>query len=59
VAPADAVAFEDAPAGIAAAKGAGLRCIGLTTTHDAGALAGADRVVADLPGINWLPVEAG
>lgn len=53
VEPAYAVAFEDAPAGIAAAKAAGLRCIGITTTHDAEALDAADRAVADLTGINW------
>ena len=57
VAPADTVAFEDAPAGIAAAKAAGLRCIGITTTHDAEALAAADSVVSDLTGIDWLAVE--
>ena len=57
VAPADTVAFEDAPAGIAAAKAAGLRCIGIATTHDAEALAAADSVVSDLTGVNWLTME--
>lgn len=42
--PARALVFEDAPAGIAAAKAAGARVIGITTTHDADELleAGAD-----------------
>ncbi|MER6146175.1 HAD family phosphatase [Streptomyces sparsogenes] len=53
--PAQAVAFEDAPAGIAAAKNAGLACVGLTTTHGTEALAAADLVVPDLAGIRWPP----
>lgn len=42
--PARAAVFEDAPAGIAAAKAAGARVIGITTTHPAEELleAGAD-----------------
>ncbi len=47
VAPSRAVVFEDAPVGIQAAKAAGMRAVGLTTTHPAPALweAGADEVV--------------
>ncbi|WP_441249456.1 HAD family hydrolase [Kitasatospora sp. McL0602] len=56
--PAEAVAFEDAPAGIAAAKAAGLRCVGLTTTHDAGALAAADLTLPDLTGVTWTGAGA-
>ncbi|MEU3712140.1 HAD family hydrolase [Streptomyces catenulae] len=56
VAPGRAVAFEDAPAGVAAAKAAGLFCVALTTTHDAGALHAADLVVPDLGGIDWPPL---
>ncbi|MFJ4923364.1 HAD family hydrolase [Streptomyces sp. NPDC088725] len=55
--PAQAVAFEDAPAGIAASKAAGLTCVGLTTTHAAEALAAADLIVPDLAGINWPPLS--
>jgi HAD superfamily hydrolase (TIGR01509 family) len=46
---AEAVAFEDSPAGIVAAKGAGLFTYGLLTGHDGEALAraGADRVIRD------------
>ncbi|CDR02666.1 HAD family hydrolase [Streptomyces iranensis] len=53
VAPADAIAFEDAPAGIAAARATGLRCVAVTTTHPAAALADADLVISDLTELNW------
>ncbi|OPF82391.1 haloacid dehalogenase [Streptomyces antioxidans] len=53
--PTQAVAFEDAPAGIAAAKAGGLACVGLTTTHSAEALGAADLVVPDLTGVRWPP----
>ncbi|MFE6685049.1 HAD family hydrolase [Streptomyces sp. NPDC057743] len=56
VAPEQAVAFEDAPAGVAAAKAAGLACVALTTTHAAAELAAADLVAADLSGIGWPPL---
>src|SRR2546428_207980 len=42
----DALAFEDTPAGIASAKGAGLRCCGIATTVPRERLGDAD-VVAD------------
>src|SRR4051812_27200208 len=47
-----AVVFEDAPVGIRAAKAAGMRAVGVTTTVPAPALwdAGADEVVAHLGG---------
>src|SRR3954471_11942540 len=48
VAPADCVVIEDAPAGIAAARAAGMRVLGLTTTHAASELADADLIAADL-----------
>jgi sugar-phosphatase len=48
IAPADCVVVEDAPAGAAAARAAGMRLIGLTTTHDAAALQPADLIVPDL-----------
>jgi beta-phosphoglucomutase len=49
--PPDALALEDTAVGIAAAKAAGLRCIGVTVTLPAERLAGADEVVpaVDLP----------
>lgn len=40
------VVLEDAPVGIQAARAAGMRAVGLTTTHPAEWLSGADRVVA-------------
>jgi len=43
---ADALAFEDTPAGVASAKGAGLRCCGIATTVSRERLGDAD-VVAD------------
>ncbi|MBW8484543.1 HAD family hydrolase [Actinomadura parmotrematis] len=56
--PAAMVAFEDAPAGVAAAKAAGMTCIAVTTTQPSAALAAADGVVADLTGIDVLPGPA-
>jgi sugar-phosphatase len=48
VAPEHAVVFEDAPAGVAAAKAAGTFCVAVTTTLPAAALAAADLVLPDL-----------
>lgn len=48
VAPADCVVLEDAPAGIAAGRAAGMRVVAVTTSHAAGALTAADEVVADV-----------
>ncbi|MGH3241350.1 MAG: HAD family hydrolase, partial [Spirillospora sp.] len=39
---AEAVGFEDTPAGVAAVKSAGMTCVGVVTTQPARALAGAD-----------------
>ena len=47
-APANCVVFEDAPAGVAAGLAAGIPVIGITTTHQASALAGAAVVIDDL-----------
>ena len=48
VAPGRCVVIEDAPAGLQAAKAAGMRAIGVTTTHPAAALSDADLVVDSL-----------
>jgi HAD superfamily hydrolase (TIGR01509 family) len=46
--PARCLVFEDAPAGIAAARAAGMTVWAVTTTHDAPALREADRVASGL-----------
>jgi sugar-phosphatase len=48
VAPAACVAFEDAPAGIASAKAAGMTVIGVTVNFPAEKLGQADYVIPDL-----------
>lgn len=53
--PGDCVVFEDSLPGIVAAKAAGMRCVGVATTHADEELAGADLVVADLTGVDWPP----
>ena len=57
VAPADCVAFEDAPAGIASARSAGMRVVAVRTDLNRGlALDGADRVLDSLEQVDltWL-----
>lgn len=58
VPPQEAVGFEDAPAGVAAVKSAGMTCVGVITTQPAGALAEADHVVADLEEVDVVPGPA-
>jgi mannitol-1-/sugar-/sorbitol-6-phosphatase len=48
VAPTDCVVFEDAPAGIEAARASGARVIALTTTYDLSELASADGYIETL-----------
>jgi beta-phosphoglucomutase-like phosphatase (HAD superfamily) len=55
VPPAACVVFEDAPAGVAAAKAAGMSCVAVTTSHAAAELKAADVVVSDLTQIAWPP----
>lgn len=58
VPPEEAVGFEDTPAGVSAVKSAGMTCVGVVTTQPAGALAGADHVVADLNEVDVVPGPA-
>ncbi|MBD2895985.1 Validoxylamine A 7'-phosphate phosphatase [Actinomadura sp. RB99] len=58
VPPGEAVGFEDAPAGVAAVKAAGMTCVGVATTQPVAALAAADHVVADLKEVNVEPGPA-
>lgn len=52
--PSNAAAFEDAPAGVAAAKSAGYAVVvGVATSQPPDVLAAADLVVADLTEVNW------
>lgn len=48
VGPGECAVIEDAPGGVAAGRAAGMRVIGLTSSHPPEALAGADLVVASL-----------
>lgn len=50
--PAACVVLEDSPAGIASARGAGMKVVGVTNSYPADALADADRVVASLAGVS-------
>jgi HAD superfamily hydrolase (TIGR01509 family) len=56
LAPTDCVVVEDAPSGVKAAKAAGGKCLGLTTSFDAATLraAGADWIA---PHLDELPAE--
>jgi sugar-phosphatase len=47
------VGFEDAPAGVAAVKAAGMYCVAVATTHEPDDLSAADRVVAHLTAVSW------
>lgn len=53
VPPSRCVAFEDAPAGLAAARAAGLYCVAVATTHPWPDLGAADLIVADLTEVTW------
>jgi beta-phosphoglucomutase-like phosphatase (HAD superfamily) len=48
LAPADCVAIEDSRWGIASARAAGLRAVGVTTSYDAGELAEAELIIGSL-----------
>ena len=45
--PAQSIAFEDSVAGVRSAKAAGMKVVGLTTTHTAEDLHEADKIIKD------------
>jgi mannitol-1-/sugar-/sorbitol-6-phosphatase len=55
IGPEDCVVFEDAPAGLASGRAAGMRTIGVTTTMGRELLEGADHVVDSLRQIRAEP----
>ncbi|MEW1653782.1 HAD-IA family hydrolase [Streptomyces sp. NPDC093707] len=58
--PARCIAFEDAPAGLEAARAAGMTTVALTTTHAADDLAsGADAVIPDLSAVTVRRTDTG
>lgn len=54
----DCVAIEDTPAGIQAARGAGLRVLAVAHTHPAGRLIAADWVLETLAGVTWPDLQS-
>jgi len=52
IAPSDCLAIEDTPAGITAARDAGLMTLGLTTTYERGPLHEADRIICSVEGLD-------
>jgi beta-phosphoglucomutase len=56
--PETCVVFEDSVVGVQAARGAGMRAIGVTTTHTAAELAqaGAEMAITDFEGLTWSAV---
>lgn len=52
ITPGNCLAIEDTPAGIASAKGAGLKVLAVTNSYPEEELNGADRIVASLADVN-------
>jgi len=58
VEPRNCLVLEDAVAGVAAAKSAGMKCLAITNTHPKASLKEADLVVDKLEGIGMSALEA-
>ncbi len=58
VAPQNCIVFEDAVAGVAAAKKAGMKCLAVTNSHSAASLKEADLIVATLTTVKVRDLEA-
>lgn len=56
--PRDCLVFEDSPHGVAAARAAGMRCVGLTTSHSGQSLKDADLVAANYRALDLKRVTA-
>jgi beta-phosphoglucomutase len=54
----DCVAFEDTMAGIASARAAGLKVVGVTNTYPAAKLGAAHRIVSGLAGLGRADLDA-
>jgi HAD superfamily hydrolase (TIGR01509 family) len=52
------VVFEDAPAGVEAGRAAGMKVVGVTTTHPRGHLEGVDREVERLDELSIQEIES-
>jgi sugar-phosphatase len=59
VAPAGCVVIEDAPAGLDAARAAGMRALGLASTHSVDELRNANLIIASLPVVMSRPIDEG
>lgn len=59
VPPEDCVVVEDAPAGLAAARAAGMRTVAVLTTHSPAGLAGADLLAPGLTALRAGPAPQG
>jgi sugar-phosphatase len=59
VAPAGCVVIEDAPAGLEAARAAGMRAVGLASTHPVDELRNANLIIASLPVVMSRPIDEG